>query len=297
MIEIASVKVSGTHARCKGQNIPFGLIGGYITISYEDPIWNDLVKTVVFRGSQTIDIVTEEKQVTIPVEVLQKKGKRIYVGFFGTDAEGNEAIPTFWAEIGTVVEATDPSGDEAADPTLPIWAQLAGEFKALKDSGFIGPEGPKGDPGEPGSPGKNGSDGVSATHRWDGTTLIVTSASGTSSADLKGDPGEPGPAGPTGPAGERGEPGPAGEKGDTGSVAKSKITVTLRSSSWSSLSQTVTASGVTASNDVIVSPAPGSHDAYCEAGVYCSAQTSNKLTFTCKEKPSGNLTVNVMILG
>lgn len=31
--------------------------------------------------------------------------------------------------------------------------------------------------------------GVSVTHKWDGTTLSVTSASGTSSADLKGDPG------------------------------------------------------------------------------------------------------------
>ena len=134
MIEIARVRVSGTHARCKGQNIPLGLIGGYITISYEDPIWNDLVKTVVFRGSKTINIVTEERQVAIPYEVLQKKAMRIYVGFYGTNVEGKKAIPTFWAEIGTVVEAADPSGDEAADPTLPIWAQIQDEIKQLKES-------------------------------------------------------------------------------------------------------------------------------------------------------------------
>ena len=35
----------------------------------------------------------------------------------------------------------------------------------------------------------DGTDGVSATHTWNGTILTVTSASGTSSADLKGDPG------------------------------------------------------------------------------------------------------------
>ena len=35
-------------------------------------------------------------------------------------------------------------------------------------------------------------DGISATHVWDGTTLTVTSASGTSSADLKGEKGDSG---------------------------------------------------------------------------------------------------------
>jgi hypothetical protein len=35
----------------------------------------------------------------------------------------------------------------------------------------------------------DGKDGVSATHSWNGTVLTVTSASGTSSADLKGDTG------------------------------------------------------------------------------------------------------------
>lgn len=38
----------------------------------------------------------------------------------------------------------------------------------------------------------DGADGVSCTHSWNGTTLTVTSASGTSSADLKGEKGDPG---------------------------------------------------------------------------------------------------------
>ena len=40
--------------------------------------------------------------------------------------------------------------------------------------------------------GRDGVDGVPATHHWEGTKLVVTSASGTTSADLKGDPGENG---------------------------------------------------------------------------------------------------------
>ena len=74
-------------------------------------------------------------------------------------------------------------------------------------------------------------------------------------------------------------------------------TATLAVASWSNNAQTVSVSGVTASNTVIVSPAPASHEAYAKAGVYCSAQASGKLTFTCKNVPSAALTVNVIVLG
>ena len=53
--------------------------------------------------------------------------------------------------------------------------------------------GPRGEPGTPGTPGSNG---ISCTHSWSGSTLTVTSASGTSSADLKGDKGDKGDPGP-----------------------------------------------------------------------------------------------------
>ena len=36
----------------------------------------------------------------------------------------------------------------------------------------------------------NGQDGISVTHSWNGTTLTITSASGTSSSDLKGEKGD-----------------------------------------------------------------------------------------------------------
>lgn len=42
------------------------------------------------------------------------------------------------------------------------------------------------------------------THSWNGTVLTITSASGTTSMDLKGEKGDDGARGPQGPAGENG---------------------------------------------------------------------------------------------
>lgn len=76
---------------------------------------------------------------------------------------------------------------------------------------------------------------------------------------------------------------------------KTSTTATL-STTWTSNQQTVTVSGVTASNTVIVTPAPASYNDYCEAGIYCSAQAANSLTFKCEDAPSSALTVNILIL-
>jgi hypothetical protein len=67
-----------------------------------------------------------------------------------------------------------------------------------------------GNDGEPGKDGVNGKDGTSATHNWNGTVLTITSASGTSSADLKGAKGDKGDTGATGPKGDTGATGPQG---------------------------------------------------------------------------------------
>lgn len=74
-------------------------------------------------------------------------------------------------------------------------------------------------------------------------------------------------------------------------------TATLASASWSNDAQTVNVTGVTASNTVIISPSPSSMSDYTDAGIYCSAQGSGTLTFICNAVPSGNITVNVVIVG
>lgn len=49
--------------------------------------------------------------------------------------------------------------------------------------------------GQNGKDGVDGKNGISTSHSWDGTILTVTSASGTSSAELKGEQGERGVSG------------------------------------------------------------------------------------------------------
>lgn len=80
-----------------------------------------------------------------------------------------------------------------------------------------------------------------------------------------------------------------------GAVNKLTAAITLSADNWSSETQAVNVSGVTSDNTIIVSPAPESFLAYGEAGVRCTAQGANSLTFTCAEVPSEDLTVNVVI--
>ena len=74
------------------------------------------------------------------------------------------------------------------------------------------------------------------------------------------------------------------------------ITVTLASASWSNDEITVTATWVTATNSVIVSPVPSSISDYTSAGIYCSAQGTDSLTFSCSTTPYTDIDVNVMIV-
>lgn len=77
--------------------------------------------------------------------------------------------------------------------------------------------------------GEKGDDGVSATHSWSGTTLTITSASGTSSANLKGDKGD---KGEQGVQGVQGEQGPKGDKGDPFSISKVYTSVNAMNSGF-----------------------------------------------------------------
>ena len=96
--------------------------------------------------------------------------------------------------------------------------------------------------GVDGTNGSDGQDGVSVTHSWSGTTLTISSASGTSSSDLKGEKGDKGDTGTAGAQGEKGDPftyedftveqlaslkgekGDKGDKGDTGATGENGYT-------------------------------------------------------------------------
>ena len=71
-----------------------------------------------------------------------------------------------------------------------------------------------------GKDGASGKDGISCSHSWSGTTLTITSASGTTSSNLKGDKGDKGDKGEQGIQGIQGV---AGENGTNGKDGKTPI--------------------------------------------------------------------------
>ena len=84
-----------------------------------------------------------------------------------------------------------------------------------------------------------------------------------------------------------------------GKASKTTATASLAVASWSGsgpYTQTVSVSGVTANNAVVVAPAPESFTAWGESAVYASAQAAGKLTFTAAVKPTAALTVNVLCI-
>ena len=93
-----------------------------------------------------------------------------------------------------------------------------------------------------------------------------------------------------GPAGQTGATGPQGPKGD--SVTGSALTISLAASGWTLNSdgyyyRTATASGVTASNNIIVDTD--------NPEIKCTAQAANSLTFRATKAQAA--TVKVMIFG
>lgn len=75
-------------------------------------------------------------------------------------------------------------------------------------------------------------------------------------------------------------------------------TVTLSVSTWSSNTQTVTVTGVLADETkqlIQPMPAVASQSAYIEAGIICTAQAENSLTFTCSTVPTEDISLFVVI--
>lgn len=79
-----------------------------------------------------------------------------------------------------------------------------------------------------------------------------------------------------------------------GGISYNTQTISISASAWSGTTATAASSIVTATNDVIIAPAPASIAAWAAAGVYCSAQADGTLTFTCSTAPTEAVSVNVM---
>lgn len=100
------------------------------------PEWDGLTKTAVFsNGKTTVDVLAanwDGDTVLVPHEVLAVPGRHARVGVYGADESG-VVLPTVWVSLGKVQPGADPSGDETADPSLPVWAQLQSQIGDLDD--------------------------------------------------------------------------------------------------------------------------------------------------------------------
>lgn len=128
---MAKICVNGGTAVASGlKKIPKGVVGAVIEVTFGSD-WDGLTKTAVFRGNVTRDVLDVGNIITIPAECVETAGHRLRVGFYGV-ADETLVIPTVWADLGTVQDAADPSGDTSTDPDLPVWAQLQRQINEIE---------------------------------------------------------------------------------------------------------------------------------------------------------------------
>lgn len=147
---------------------------------------------VIKRGKPSDYVYTQTEVITIQAAVENALEKAKESGDFKGDKgdkgeQGERGLQGIQGERG----ADGAKGDK-------------GEKGDRGEQGIQGVQGIQGAKGEKGAQGQKGADGTPATHRWSGTTLYITSASGTSSANLKGEKGDKGDKGDTGAAGKDG---------------------------------------------------------------------------------------------
>lgn len=119
------ISVSGNFTSPVAAMPPVAGTVGLPVVFILDESWNSLHKTAVFRANgRVMDVLCPENAATVPWELLQKPGCRLWAGIYGTNDDGTVQIPTVWTDLGVIQPGADPSGDESADPSLPVWQQL-----------------------------------------------------------------------------------------------------------------------------------------------------------------------------
>lgn len=120
------------------EKLTTGMVGKQAKLEFSAE-WANRRKTAVFTsGSVTKDVLNVTDIVTIPHEVLQNPGDKLYVGIYGVSEDGTQITPTIYAQGPKIFEGADPSGDESTDATLPVWAQLESRVSYLEKNGTGG---------------------------------------------------------------------------------------------------------------------------------------------------------------
>ena len=182
--------------------------------------WSELVKFAHFKsGDSVYDFLLDGD--TIPKEAqlnLYAGNWEVYIhgDRYVVDDDGNEKIVE---RITTNTQAVQVVKYEQSGSVLPeVGTSVAEQIAAVADNAKKIATSVRNEADAGAFDGKDGytpvkgidyfdgNNGVSVTHEWEGTVLKVTSASGTTSADLKGETGPQGPKGETGAKGADGTP-------------------------------------------------------------------------------------------
>ena len=133
-MDITKIHVTGNSAQVTSrQPLVAGTVGMVAEFSFDEH-WDALQKTAVFQcDGLTYTVLGLQSTAVIPWELLRKPGCTVKAGVYGTNADGTVQTPTLWAELGKVQPGADPSGDQSADPTLPMWQQLKNRLDNLID--------------------------------------------------------------------------------------------------------------------------------------------------------------------
>jgi hypothetical protein len=139
-----------------------------------------------------------------PINIKGDKGERGEQGIQGIQGLKGDRGEDGYTPIKGIDYFDGTNGKDGVDGYTPIKGVDYFDGKDGRDgkNGKDGIDGVDGKDGVNGIDGVDGKDGISVTHEWDGTILKITSASGTSSADLKGQQGEQGIKGDVGPQGK-----------------------------------------------------------------------------------------------
>lgn len=132
MYKIATIHVSGVKALALDRrDIPAGITGAVLELVYDDPIWDNLVKTVVFQGTKMVQVFNAGSIVKFPPEVAAAKNTNVKVGVYGVDSDGLAVIPTLWADLGVVKPSAAGSFPPPQEQTPPLWVQALGSIGDL----------------------------------------------------------------------------------------------------------------------------------------------------------------------
>lgn len=129
------IEVQDACAVCvQPQLLTTGMVGAVVEFSF-DEAWDGLTRCAVFAdGMVAKDVLLSGNTCVIPHEVLTTSGHVLCVGVYGTNAAGDVAIPTVYAEVGMIRPGADPTGDESYPPAPSVAAQLQERIEALEES-------------------------------------------------------------------------------------------------------------------------------------------------------------------